>query len=402
MKIRIILHVGLPKTGSTAIQQFLQKNKESLKNDGYYYHLENYDENLAVLDESFKTSGNGEELYIEIKKYSNNIAKLKESIIDYFSRITKEAQKFDCHTVIVSSEMLCILHFHEIAELICCLRDSADDYLIIKFYRNPYKWFFSSWLQGVKRGGCGKWIDEGLMTDPDTVLRPLCFSYYVENSFKFDNLCKLKYEDHKDHLVESFLNAIDSTLQKKYSYHIRPRSIINRSLSKYEFILSYAANKYSNGNIDLSELMSKIPDYHDKSQEFFYFWSKKTADMLIDWLKLNNPFLLLEYDIYKEAEKTIEIVDEEDFFAKQENRDLLACKYIEQVIKYYVNIYNTNLKKAQHACLFYKDSAYKINAPSDFNAFTYLVTNQDVLNQNIDPYYHYCNYGEKEKRIYNL
>ena len=50
----------------------------------------------------------------------------------------------------------------------------------IVFERDPYAWYFSVWLQAVKRDGCPDWLDTALAGHEEGFLRPLLVPALLE------------------------------------------------------------------------------------------------------------------------------------------------------------------------------------------------------------------------------
>lgn len=65
--ITIYFHLGITKTGSTAIQYFLEKNTLALEQFGYYYPIY-----TTVESQNYLTSGNSYSIYLEILNKSSN------------------------------------------------------------------------------------------------------------------------------------------------------------------------------------------------------------------------------------------------------------------------------------------------------------------------------------------
>jgi len=87
MKLNLILHVGIHKTGTTAIQSFLSLNKELLKKHGFYF---------PQVD-----------CIVENKPYHLREALLINNRHEYeeiINRIITSAKDANCHTVILSDE----------------------------------------------------------------------------------------------------------------------------------------------------------------------------------------------------------------------------------------------------------------------------------------------------------
>lgn len=72
--MNIIIHIGLTKTGSTALQRFCDNNAEYLIKLGYYYLL------FESIDEgNYRSSGNGFGLYSEVLANALNPVKLQKN-----------------------------------------------------------------------------------------------------------------------------------------------------------------------------------------------------------------------------------------------------------------------------------------------------------------------------------
>jgi hypothetical protein len=127
---QVIIHIGSPKTGSSAIQKYLLENRISLIDLGIYYPEHGLDENGI--------SGG----------HSNIGRRLIECDIkgaqDLFNQYAEQARRKNC-TLLLSAESFYIRaeEFKEIT--------AQTDYKIISFLRDPLESIYSNYNQGIKR-----------------------------------------------------------------------------------------------------------------------------------------------------------------------------------------------------------------------------------------------------------
>ncbi|WP_221795292.1 tetratricopeptide repeat protein [Oceanobacter mangrovi] len=127
---RLILHIGSPKTGSSAIQNYFTNNSESFQRYGIYYPPHGLDVNGI--------SGGHGRIGVEID--NENFSKAR-AIVDGFM---SEADKKNC-TLILSGEI-----FFTQPEGIFKVLEGLN-VQIISFFRHPLEAFKSYYNQGVKR-----------------------------------------------------------------------------------------------------------------------------------------------------------------------------------------------------------------------------------------------------------
>jgi hypothetical protein len=76
------------------------------------------------------------------------------------------------------------------------------------FERERYAWFFSGWLQGIKRGDIGPWIDDCLIENIESNLSPLAKGSVIKASDFCNDLIIIDYDQFKANIVEPFLGDI--------------------------------------------------------------------------------------------------------------------------------------------------------------------------------------------------
>lgn len=133
----VYLHIGSPKTGTSALQYFLLQNREVLHKYGIEYpkHL---------IDPNGISSGNAEQLVRYLKKDD-----IQKDDIQNARRFIEFVLNNDCERVVLSSEYFYRLQSEGIAvtkELL-----SGVDTKVIVYLRREDNVFISAYNQGVKR-----------------------------------------------------------------------------------------------------------------------------------------------------------------------------------------------------------------------------------------------------------
>ena len=139
---KIYLHIGAPKTGTTAIQKYLNECNGKLKKDKVYYPLIGRKAHL-----------NSKSLFINgtFLTYFNYDKKEAKKILDEFSSSIYE-------TMILSEEMLFIDHIHDTKKLNFLNRKELLNYLtrfdikIIVYIRPPLEYISSLWKEYLLAG----------------------------------------------------------------------------------------------------------------------------------------------------------------------------------------------------------------------------------------------------------
>lgn len=414
--MRVIIHPGLTKTGTTAIQHFLDKNSEKLTGLGFYYpKIE------EIKFENYRSSGNGYGLYLKVVAESINPALLREAVSNWIGSQCQCAESKGCNNVIISSEALCTLSEDNLKLLISSLPRNGISYKFIIFRREPYAWFFSSWLQTVKREGQDKWLDKSLFDDIDFSLRPLLAENIIRANGFDNSVHVLDYDLSKTHTVEAFLKEIDIKEESynELDFFTEANRVVNRSLSRREFIIHYWVNKLSRRNVELSEALHSLIIDNNISPTFF-FLDTKVKDLIYEYCAIkgisineaNNRIMsnekwggVLEGALklfgIKQDKPTEEINSEEEFFALLSDSERHFLTSINVIIKFYISLFNKTRELVIHKINLYNSSKYKNLMPEGFNAFVYLTLNDDVLYSHIDPYKHYYEFGMLDQRVFS-
>lgn len=129
-KPEILVHIGLPKTGSSAIQKFCVEHSKWLATQGYYYPTHKVDKNGI--------SGGHGKLVRALRDEKTAVAK------SFIEKNLRAAKKNNLR-LLVSSEGLA----YEPSSTVSLLQDY--NFQVIGFCRHPMDYFFSAYNQMVKR-----------------------------------------------------------------------------------------------------------------------------------------------------------------------------------------------------------------------------------------------------------
>jgi hypothetical protein len=130
MNINVFVHIGPPKTATSAIQNWLQQNREVLIQQGIYYPEHGLDENGV-------SSGNVLNIFDRNEDKSLLINKSK------IEKVLTDCQKNNCKVLLLSSEFF----FFQVDELLKVFPDAK----LIAYIRFPLEVIESSYNQAVKR-----------------------------------------------------------------------------------------------------------------------------------------------------------------------------------------------------------------------------------------------------------
>ncbi|MBU72046.1 hypothetical protein [Spongiibacter sp.] len=234
----LYLHIGCGKTGSSALQVWLNQNSEYLARLGISYPLFGQ----RIENDYLITSGNGVHLVNSLKN---------DNASDFLSNVYSDG--FDY--VLFSSEAFQSLSDSELEKLIAIAKDL--DFVIkpIAYVRNLYEMFYSSYMQLVKRHG----MANDLRSYAKNIKSFQQFSIVDRWSSFFNNIKVLHYDTEKKDLGASFLRAVG--LSPNTLPAIK-KNKVNRSLTmlEAEALRSINFNVSRNTGADPSPLSTRISD----------------------------------------------------------------------------------------------------------------------------------------------
>lgn len=163
----VYLHIGTPKTGTSALQHFFYRNAEKMYEDGIWYP--NLEAPLKMEKKLGLFNGNA----IFFRDYDRPSEEIDEKRKDYVKEIFEEAAQKE-KDLLLSSEALfwCGIHLYQNLKLW-----GVNVKVIIYLRRQDY-WGESMWNQNVKKASY-------------QTSKP-CFEYMIENEDIFDYYRKLQ------------------------------------------------------------------------------------------------------------------------------------------------------------------------------------------------------------------
>jgi hypothetical protein len=141
--MRVFLHIGAPKTGTSAIQYFMNTNRPLLEQLGFYYPEHHVDQNHI--------SGGHTELGVSLVE--KDMIRARQLVTDWVN----EAEERRCHLILSGESFYGF--FKEFKELL-----SGHTVDIISYYRDPLESLISNHNQVVKRHFETRNLDDYLAT----------------------------------------------------------------------------------------------------------------------------------------------------------------------------------------------------------------------------------------------
>ena len=247
---KLFLHIGLGKTGSSALQSWLSLNTEALKRQGIdYADLKPHDK----LGEN--PSGNGTVLFEAIR--ARNFGHVEELIKrNYF--YSEGSQ-----TAIISSELLQNIWPHKLKKIEDICQRNNVEVTVIAYIRSIYEGAYSAYGQLVKMSGESSDFSVDHVEDyMAATLRNL-----RRYSDHFGNrIILLNYDDPDHDIYTAFCASIRVSTSKMQATEKR----INRSLSHTELKVQKQLNVLHGGNFSapISKYMAGLSP--NKSTSIYY------------------------------------------------------------------------------------------------------------------------------------
>lgn len=273
----LYLHIGLPKTGSTAIQRFCFYNKEILAANGYCYD--------KVMKSSTRVPSYVNGLFITEKIYDEtgkiDAAATREHFQNGLSIVQKQLNEYD--KVVISAEPIWNsirkregwLHLKDLHKL---CKDNNATIKIIVYLRSQDEYLSSLWKQRIKNGyRMNDWNSTKLKPPSSMKLDFKSRIDRLERFFGKENLILRIYDRNNfcglDHSIYSdFLDAIG--LEKTPDY-IVPDMLINTSVD-----IEFA---------EIKRILNNLQDTFQKNSPISEFFERIAVQCTQKRIKNNIP-----------------------------------------------------------------------------------------------------------------
>lgn len=194
---KVILHIGMHKTGTTTLQKSLHRASVEMQLKNFQY-LTVKEANHSYITSAAFGSNDNKEYYNYCKSVirGNNmpIGKwTRDSAREEIRKQINEAQNNN-HPLLISAENLCILHPAEVESMkLFFVECGVTDFKIVAYIRDPQSWIVSYAQQVLKEGI--EIIDE-ILDKPSVPRYKEFFEKYI-NTFGVDNFLFLPFERSK-------------------------------------------------------------------------------------------------------------------------------------------------------------------------------------------------------------
>jgi hypothetical protein len=447
---KVILHIGLHKTGSSAIQAAAAMNKEQIISAGYYYpafgetRCENHSIPLSLL---FKSNPqNNPSVLSQFPEPSDRESAKKQ----FKAALYDELNNYPSLSIIFSGEDISLFETEELSGLkqFIFSEMGINDLSVVAYVRNPLSLALSGAQELVRAGR----MTLGEALSIGNLLQAKLKIERIRNVFSADRVIVYDY----DKAIQDY-GDITKHFFKKISVTINSKNYIRRNESM-SFEKTLVLSTLIKASPDLAKKCLKVlPNKGSRLYPNTYIATHvlNAAQQDIDYLDsqfginyrhinftdvatLDPTVLVLFCDIAIQLSRqgnsnpTISragvfknmCADIDPFFPdlatqlsvlgynvsqapslKLRVDDHLRCgrlkgEYVGDVfIDYNDHSIVNGFDKNSYLVL---DNVYFSDLPSDFDPIHYLILNPDVLQAGVNPQSHYLNHGKKENRKYQL
>jgi hypothetical protein len=424
MKKKVILHVGLHKTGSTSIQLNCKLYAEQLLNAGIYYpkfssdNWENHSVPLSLIcqDKPWYKNHSLNSLYD-----SNETAMLAALAMRNF--LMSELIGNNSKKILFSAEDISGFTLEELENLKSILSDFDElEFEIIMYVRHPINSILSNAQELVRAGvhSLSHIFEQGNIQNAEQKIKNLQSIFGPE--------CIQVYNF--DEVVADFNDVTAHFFKLLECSHIETEQVIANSASSLEKILVLSAiNSYGVKYVRL--LNEHLPNDGTKisadTKLENYFWLSSSND--VDFLdinfgivfnkKINDDMQIINLNIlYLNATNSCAVLSSQgidisarDIFIKIIRDTIVYLPrlsslisvmaynlYCDILFKNYILYFSaSNLLAGKFVNTLYMMPDDELNS-SAFNGVKYLLDNPDVARAGDDPFDHYCRFGKLEGR----
>ncbi|HEG4692280.1 TPA: hypothetical protein SD903_000708 [Campylobacter jejuni] len=335
------LHIGTVKTGTTTIQNFLENNREFLKQQGYYYP--HFYSNLCSykLPKIFKVVQ--EDVY-----YNACVAKTEYEQKSELERLKNEIINSKLNTVILSSE--CIHEFsfeiHELQKLKNALHNIGFKKIYIIIYiRNPFDLMVSFYntellLNRKERYSLFEDINKSINYGLHIANHKKTLQNYIQ-VFKKNNLIVRIFEQdefYNQNLLKDFIFCLKAQWSNNF--------IASKPLNETINLLGIEMTRYINLYINNSSFLPMLQKHFSfKDLDLKFLPQKKIYHLYNSFFSNSNEWVRKEFFPHKER-----LFQKKDINIYKENYELKEMKpeYWDRIANFIVDLTETKNKTIQN------------------------------------------------------
>jgi len=373
----LLVHTGTFKTGSTLLQTFLAQNRTRLDGAGISYKVrENYGDH----------TGNASDLVQGMLNRSLSREYVARIVLESFGG--KNAS-------ILSSEAFTFFSDAEWG----AIRDICDSHdinvKILIYIRNVYPYYMSSYIQAFKSGLFPGSFVEYVKEDHYSIIYHSLLS--MSRIFGNNYLTVKLFDEVQYRLLEDFIGELRIDI-RQFDTSLQNRRI-NRSLVTFEM------NRFQNlknaaSQLELDEITSLLMN---KRQDLVEKSTVQKSHVLNLQKKFVNEIAWINRTLFAGCDKLGVVGREEPRLAKANLTSADKLSIDEDIILWMAEKIRTARedlighleRKVQNLnCTGGRD----YDLPEEFDPLLYMLKNVDVLYSDLDPSFHYVNWGRDEGR----
>jgi hypothetical protein len=313
LKEKLILHIGIHKTGSTSLQHFLFDNRSSLTAAGFYYPVEGAyywhgQRSQSLLSHSI------------LNKRPAYLAHVDFDMSQCISDIKRDVAASPSPQVIISSE-----HFSEasstkqFASILEVFSDLFKTINIVVYLRRQDLWLESNWSQLVKDGYINMTFEEFARKEEPNNYYELVRS--LADVFGKSNVIVRPFEReqfYRNDLIRDFMHVlgmdIDTSVERLTQLNTSPPveliellRHLNKTLTKIEGRLPYQVSANWQANGQFANFLRRLPIRYDNTKyalftaearkRFLAFCRESNDRVAVDFLGRESGTLFLEPEI---------------------------------------------------------------------------------------------------------
>lgn len=385
---KLILHIGFPKTGSSALQSFLSASVAQLEHAGVHYP---HPEPQSYIEKGL-CSGNVVQLLYALGYVdrARGRVKFEEDFSRLFDHMVDSARNSTMPCTLFSGEVFSQFPAQHVALLAEKTRELEVS--VIAFVRDPFDYVCSSWKQRVKRSGeCSSFSQDVETRSREGSIEMLDGFRNFERHFKDFRL--INYDRKKRDVIAAFLETGGIALHREQSAAQKSDRIFNKSLSASQANLVTQINREFKGSPIGALFVEYLLRQPSAGRDPFYDRTThaRLLEVYRDTLVRINARLPGDQPL---ATGTRDDADTPDQIAMQDISHLLG--FFQQTLRYKPRL--SPLRKLLNLTLRLRWRQLPLN----FDPAAYALLNPDLPRRGLNLYAHFVEQGREEGRPYRL